>query len=75
MIITYIFNINSTVKLDYNRDRDSGEYSFCSEVVPSQSGSKYCDATQMIRTDLMKNVKLNVIRNHSVLNILITFNL
>ena len=39
MISTQIFNKNSTFEVDYNRDIDLGEYSFCSIAVPSQSGS------------------------------------
>ena len=38
MISTQISNKNSTVKVDYNRDIDLGEYSLCSVTVPFQSG-------------------------------------
>ena len=56
MISTKIININSTFKVDYNRDIDSDEYSFYSVGVPSRSGSIHWDATYMIRIDYMKNV-------------------
>ena len=45
MISTQIINKNSTFKVDYNRDIDSGECSFCSVVVPSQYGSVHWDNT------------------------------
>ena len=45
MISTQIINANSTFKVDYNRDIDSGDYSFCSVAVPSQYGSIHWDAT------------------------------
>ena len=54
MISTQIININSIFKVDYNRDIDLGECSFCSVVVPSQPGLVHWDAAYMIRIDYMK---------------------
>ena len=56
MISRQIINKNSIFKVDYNRSIDSGEYSFCSSVVPSQSGLVHWEATLMIRIDYMQFV-------------------
>ena len=45
MISTRTSIKNSTFKVDYNRDIDLGEYSFCSLTVASQSGSVHWDGT------------------------------